>query len=192
MTETEMKWKLVTISSELVPNGPLCEAMDKNLQMLGAPPYTDEDKAYTARMQATMSRDEIDGTYKMMGLKPQTGESLADYVPPLGHQTPDLSGSTDVGDVSWVVPTVQLWGANYAIGTQYHSWQMTAQGKSSPALKGMVHAATIMAMTGLDAMQDAGLRERAWADLRDRTGPDGYANPLPADARPPISEMAAE
>jgi len=192
MTETEMKWKLVTISSELVPNGPLCEAMDKNLQMLGAPPYTDEDKEYAARMQATMSRDEIDGTYKMMGLKPQNGESLADYVPPLGHQTPDLSGSTDVGDVSWVVPTVQLWGANYAIGTQYHSWQMTAQGKSSPALKGMVHAATIMAMTGLDAMQDAGLRERAWADLRDRTGPDGYANPLPADARPPISEMAAE
>ena len=49
-------------------------------------------------------------------------------------------GSTDVGDVSWVTPTAQCWGACYAYGTPFHSWQMVAQGKLSLAHKGMVHA----------------------------------------------------
>jgi aminobenzoyl-glutamate utilization protein B len=108
----------------------------------------------------------------------------------LGHQSNDLPASTDVGDVSWVVPTVQLWGANYAIGTPYHTWQMVAQGKSAPALKGMVHAATVMAMTGVDAITNPELREAAWADLKTRVGEEGYISALPDDAEPPIKEMA--
>jgi len=101
-----------------------------------------------------------------------------------------LGGSTDVADVSWVVPTVQMWGANYAIGTPFHSWQMVAQGKSIPTLKGMVHAAMVMAATGVDAITDADLRTRAWDDLRAKTGPDGYVCPIPDDAEPPVAAMA--
>ena len=101
-----------------------------------------------------------------------------------------LGGSTDVADVSWVVPTVQLWGANHAIGTQLHSWQVVAQGKSQPAIKGMVHAAAVMAATGADAMRDPDLRARAKEDLARRTGPAGYVCPLPESAEPPIAAMA--
>ena len=98
----------------------------------------------------------------------------------------------DVADVSWVVPTVQLMDATAAVGTQLHSWQMVAQGKSGPAAKGMIHAAQVMAMTGVDVVLDAGLRERAWADLRARGGAEGYICPLTADAVPPVKAMAAE
>lgn len=189
MTETEMRSKLVTVSSELVPNTPLCDAMEKNLELLGAPDFTEEDKAYAAGMQATLSEDDIKASYSMAGVPETERVPLAGFLAPEGCVTPDLPGSTDVGDVSWVVPTVQLWGANYAIGTPYHSWQMVAQGKSSPALKGMVHAASVMAMTGLDALMDEDLRSRAWADMKERVGPQGYVHPLPADAEPPIAEM---
>jgi aminobenzoyl-glutamate utilization protein B len=85
---------------------------------------------------------------------------------------------------------VQLWGANYAIGTPLHTWQIVAQGKGGPALKGMTHAAMVMAATGADAILDPGLIDRARADLAARTGPDGYICPLDKDAQPPIAAMA--
>ena len=55
-----------------------------------------------------------------------------DAIVPLDTKGEPMVGSTDVGDVSWVVPTVQARGATYAIGTPGHSWQLTAQGKTAP------------------------------------------------------------
>lgn len=191
MTETEMKWSLVTISSELIANSPLCDTMEKNLHMLGAPDFSEVDIAYAKQFQNTLEQKDITASYSMLGLGVQPEKVLANFLPPIGHKSCDLPASTDVGDVSWVVPTVQLWGANYAIGTPYHTWQMVAQGKSEPALKGMVHAATVMAMTGADAIQNPILREQAWADLRARIGKEGYVSALPDDAEPPIKEMAS-
>ena len=101
-----------------------------------------------------------------------------------------MSGSTDVADVSWVVPTVQLWGANYTIGTPFHSWQMTAQRKSSIAIKGMTHAATAMAATGVDVLLDKKLREDAWLDLQKLLDQNAYVSPLLDNAKPPIKDMA--
>jgi aminobenzoyl-glutamate utilization protein B len=54
----------------------------------------------------------------------------------------------------------------------------------------MVHAATVMAMTGVDAITDPELREAAWADLKTRVGEEEYISALPDDAEPPIKEMA--
>jgi aminobenzoyl-glutamate utilization protein B len=101
-----------------------------------------------------------------------------------------FGGSTDVADVSWVVPTVQMWGATHAIGTQLHSWQAVAQGKGRPALKGMTHAATIMAATAADVLMQPDVLARAQEDLARHVGPDGYISPLPKDVVPPIAEMA--
>ena len=190
MTETQVHAELVTAGSELVPNTPLCQAMQKNLDALGPPPFTDEDRAYAAKMQATMSDSDIAASYAMANMVETERKALADFVVPDTVPALDLPGSTDVGDVSWVVPTVQMWGANYAIGTPFHTWQMVAQGKSGPAIKGMTHAASVMAATGVDAILDADLRARAWEDLERRRGPEGYTCPLPADAVPPIGEMA--
>ena len=190
MTETKLEWNIVTVSSELVPNLPLCIMMEKNLHMLGAPDFSEVDVAYAKRFQDTLQQKDITASYSMLGLDVQPNKVLANFLPPSGHKSGDIPASTDVGDVSWVVPTVQLWGANYAIGTPYHSWQMVAQGKSGPALKGMVHAATVMAMTGVDVIKNPDLREQAWVDLKARTGEDGYFSVLPDNAKPPIKEMS--
>ena len=190
MTDTKMQCKVVSVASELMPNGPLCDAMQRNLELLGPPQFDQEDRDYAARMQATLSEDDISAAYAMAGMREAERKSLADFIVPATAPWVDLSGSTDVGDVSWVVPTVQMWGANYAVGTPFHSWQMVAQGKSSPAIKGMSHAAQVMAATGVDAILDADLRARAKKDLEERVGPGGYVCPLPQDAKPPIEEMA--
>ncbi|MCP5038389.1 MAG: amidohydrolase [Rhodobacteraceae bacterium] len=189
MTETEVKARMITVSSDIVPNGPLCDAMQANMEALGAPPFSDADREYAAKMQATMNKDDIAASYNLAGINGADNKPLADFLVPTDTPVIDLPGSTDVGDVSWVVPTVQLWGANYAIGTPFHSWQMVAQGKSQPAIKGMFHAAKIMAATGIDVLLDPDLRARAKADLAMRVGPEGYLSPLPDGAQPPIEEM---
>jgi aminobenzoyl-glutamate utilization protein B len=102
-----------------------------------------------------------------------------------------MVGSTDVGDVSWVVPTVQAHCATYAIGTPGHSWQLTAQGKTPAAKKGMAHVAKVMAATAVRAIEDQTLIARAKADLAARTREHPYVCPIPADAQPPLDMAAA-
>jgi aminobenzoyl-glutamate utilization protein B len=93
-------------------------------------------------------------------------------------------GSTDVGDVSWVVPTVQARGATCAIGTPFHSWQLTGQGKTGYAHKGLVHVAKVMAGTAVDALRSERIIASAKADFAARTSETPYICPLPADMEP--------
>ena len=95
-----------------------------------------------------------------------------------------MIGSTDVGDVSWVVPTVQAHAATYAIGTPGHSWQLTAQGKSPAAHKGMVHVAKAMAATAIALLQDPDAIARAKADHRARVGDGPFVPPIPEGVEP--------
>jgi aminobenzoyl-glutamate utilization protein B len=84
-------------------------------------------------------------------------------------------------------PQVRARVATHAIGTPGHSWQITAQGKSGQAKKGMVTAAKVMAGVAVDALQDAALVARAKADLKARTDTRPYECALPADAQPLVT-----
>jgi metal-dependent amidase/aminoacylase/carboxypeptidase family protein len=89
-----------------------------------------------------------------------------------------------------VVPTVQARGATYAIGTPGHSWQLTAQGKTAAAHKGLVHVAKVMACTAVDVLQDDVLLARAKADHQARVGRTPYVCPLPDELDPPLKMSA--
>ena len=97
-----------------------------------------------------------------------------------------LVGSTDVGTVSWVVPTVQCRVATYAVGTPGHSWQLVAQGRAPAAHKGMVHAAKAMAATACDVLTDAGLLARARSEHAAFRAEQAFTNPIPDDVEPPL------
>src|SRR5262249_56080397 len=120
------------------------------------------------------------------GMAPRKDTPLGDFIVPYGTRGAPMVGSTDVGDVSWVVPTVQARIATHAIGTPGHSWQITAQGKSGQAKKGMVAAAKVMAGVAVDALNDPALIARAKADLKARTDAVPYECPLPAEGAPPL------
>ena len=190
MTETAVHATVISAVSNLLGNTPLERALQDNLERLGPPPFDAADRATAATFQATLSEEDIESSFRRSGMPYQPGLTLCDTIIPLDAQRAPMLGSTDVGDVSWVVPTVQARGATYAIGTPGHSWQLTAQGKLPVAHKGLVHVAKVMAGTALDALQDDTLRERAKADLKTRTTRTPYVCPIPDDVEPPIQMSA--
>ncbi|PWC30571.1 M20 family metallopeptidase [Teichococcus aestuarii] len=186
MTETSVTTKVVSAVSNLLANTPLERAMQDQLEHLGPPPFDDEDRALAAEFQKTLSDEDIASAFKRMGVPVRKGVPLADQIIPLEAKGAAMVGSTDVGDVSWAVPTVQARGATYAIGTPGHSWQLTAQGKSGIAHKGMVHVAKVMAGVAVEALRDPGLIARAKADHAARTEATPYVCPLPPELKPPV------
>ncbi len=185
MTETTVETKVVSAVSNLLANVPLEKAMYGALERLGPPPFDDADRAFATEIQKTLSAEDIASAFRRVG-QPETLSPLCDAVVPLDAKGAPMMGSTDVGDVSWVVPTVQARGATYAIGTPGHSWQLTAQGKTPAAHKGMVHVAKVMASTAVSALEDETLIPRAKQDFAARTAKVPYVCPLPDDVMPPL------
>ena len=186
MTETKVTAKVVSAVSNLIGNTPLERAMDDAFQRLGPPDFDDADRAFAAKIQSTLTDADIEAAFRRVGLPVTKGLSLCDRIVPLDQNGEAMVGSTDVGDVSWVVPTVQAHGATYAIGTPGHSWQLTAQGKMPAAHKGMVHVAKVMAATAIAALLDETLIPRAKADHQARLKDTPYVSPLPIDIDPPL------
>ena len=190
MTETKVKTKILAGVSNLIYNETLGNVMQSNLDQLGTPEFSKEEKLYAKKYQDTLSRKDIESAYSHAGIDIVEGQVLAESVVSGDIKPVDMGGSTDVADVSWVVPTVSLWGANYAIGTPFHSWQMTAQGKSSIAIKGMTHAAMVMAATGSDLISNKNILDDAWSEHHKTIEKEGYMLPISLSASPPIKDMA--
>jgi aminobenzoyl-glutamate utilization protein B len=188
MTETTVRSEVVSGDANLVGNTPLEECMFANLQRLGPPVFDAADNEAALTFQQTFSPEDIAASYARFGVKPKKGQALCDLIYPLGAGDGSIVGSTDVGTVSWVVPTVQMRGATYAIGTPGHSWQLVAQGKLPAAHKGMEYAAKVMASTALDLIADPALIEAAKADHKARLDGTPFVNPIPDDVSPPLPE----
>ncbi|MDO9500385.1 M20 family metallopeptidase [Falsiroseomonas sp.] len=186
MTECTVSTRVVSAVSNLLGNTALEKAMHANLARIGAPEWDDADRAKAAEFQATLSEEDILSAWRRVGVEQRPGEVLCEQVVPENAKGVPMIGSTDVGDISWKVPTVQARGATCAIGTPFHSWQLTGQGKLPAAHKGMVHVAKVMAGTAIDALQNPNLIAEAKADHAKRTGGKPYESPLPADAKPAL------
>ena len=186
MTQTTVDTRVVSAVSNLVGNEPLERLMHGTFVRLGPPEFDEEDRALAAMFQATLTPAEIAEAYARAGLPVEPGKTLCDLIVPLEAPRTGGAGSTDVGDVSWVVPTVQASGATCAIGTPFHTWQLTAQGKAAAAHKGMVHAAKVMAGTAVAALLDPAVIDEAWANLRSRTADRPYMCPLSAGVEPAL------
>jgi aminobenzoyl-glutamate utilization protein B len=188
MTETTVESTILAGVSNLIVNTPLMDTMQDVWESMGAPAFDAGDIDFAEKIRATLTPEDIAASWAQERLEPRD-IPLTDFVLPPHNEVRQMGGSTDVGDVSWVVPTVQAYGATLAIGTQLHTWQVVAQGKSPLAHKGMVSVAKAMAATGLAALTSEPLREAAWADLKRRRRGQEYLSPIPDGAEPPIAAM---
>jgi aminobenzoyl-glutamate utilization protein B len=187
MTETTMEMKIVSAVSNVVGNGPLEQALQGIMEDLGPPHFDDADKEFARQIRATLSQKDIDAVWRAIGVS-KTDAELADFTVPLDSPRNPAIGSTDVGDVSWVVPTVQAHAPTVAIGTPFHTWQVVAQGKMPAAHKAMVQVAKAMAATGAAVLTDPALMAAAKADFQKRVAADGgYTSPVPAEVKPPLT-----
>ncbi len=192
MTETRVESRVFTSVSNLLGNRPLEEAMQAEMENLGPVPFDDADQAFAREIQKTLTRDDIDVSFRRIGLPSRHDLPLCDFIAPL--DTPGDTGgegSTDVGDASWAVPTVQARVATCAVGTPFHTWQVVAQGKAPAAHKGMVHAAKIMASTALRMIEDPDLLAAAKAEHARHLEETPYVCPIPDDVKPPILQPPA-
>ncbi|QJP16277.1 amidohydrolase [Starkeya sp. ORNL1] len=191
MTGTTVTSAVLSGDANLVGNTPLEQLMHGELERLGPPAFDDADRMTAAQFQETFTSEDITASFERFGLKLRRDLALCDSIFPLGSSDGTSVGSTDVGTVSWVVPTVQMRGATYAIGTPGHSWQLVAQGKLPAAHKGMTHAAKVMASTALRLIHEPALIETARADMRERLAGTPFVNPIPDDVEPPLPADAA-
>ena len=185
MTETKMEIRIISAVSNALHNTPLEETLHRIMEELGPPHFDEADKEFAAKIRTTLTEKDIASVYHTIGMDP-TDRPLADFLVPLDAKRNPLIGSTDVGDVSWVVPTVQVHAPTIAIGTPLHTWQVVAQGKSPHAHKAMVQAAKAMAGLGVKALTEPDLIAAAKTDLKKRTARTPYVSPLPDDVAPPL------
>ncbi|MEF2071182.1 M20 family metallopeptidase [Consotaella aegiceratis] len=186
MTETMVESQIVSGDANLIGNTPLEALMHRHLEHLGPPQFDQADRTFAREIQSTLSQEDIEAAYARFGLEPRLDVPLCDAVTPLGAGDGTHVGSTDVGTVSWVVPTVQMRGATYAVGTPGHSWQLVAQGKMPAAHKGMEHAAKVMAATAVALFSDPAEIEAAKMDFAKRRAGRPFVNPIPDGVEPEL------
>ena len=195
MTQTEVQIQVDKACSNLIPNLTLEKLLHANLSALPEVEPTAEEEAFAREIQKTLDKAELAQGAKALidayggpeGRKLAAqfeGKALSGMLLPHRNHEKPMMGSTDVSDVSWLAPTVQAWVSCWALGTPGHSWQQVAQGKSSWAHKGMLHAAKAMAGTALDLMTSPELLKQAKADLKEQLGGEEYKCPIPDGVNP--------
>ena len=171
MANVEHKVTLVSGIHEILVNRTGSAAMQKNLEMLGPISYTEEEQEFAKKIQEATG-------------KPQIGV-VSEITPMEETEEHSMGGSTDVGDVSWVVPTIRLSATTAPNGTPWHSWAVVAAGGMSIGHKGMGYAAKALAMTMVDLYQNEALRNEIKAEFKAKKGDYVYKGIIP-DGPPPL------
>ena len=171
-TETTHKVHLITGVYEYLLNRPLQEALQKNLELVGAPQFAEAEQEFARSLQRITGKEEKGFNDKIKSLPDEPGEVKG--------------GSTDVADVSWIVPTAGFRVATAAEDVPWHSWATTACSGTRAGRKGAVVAAKVIATTGVDLLTQPTLVEEAKAFFLKATEGKPYQSPIPADQKPPI------
>lgn len=170
-TETSLQYEVMHGNRPLLPNHPLANVVLEKLTQVGGVYYSEDETAFAKSIRAT-----LDNPWRELGSEKE--------IQPFEEKTG--RGSTDVGGVSWVVPTAGLRTATWAPGTPAHSWQAVACGGMSIGHKGMINAAKVLALSAVHLYQNPALIQDAWKDLNDRRGPNFEYYPLLGDRDPPL------
>ncbi|EON72102.1 M20 family metallopeptidase [Lysinibacillus sphaericus] len=187
MTETSVEVVFEGAAANLIPNKTLYDIMYKQMLEIGMPTYTTEDDKHAAAIFKTFS-PEVQAT-ALVGLNKMDAIQLKDKV--IADSIPSIlpefimGGSTDVGDVSWNVPTVQCTTTCMALGTPLHTWQVVSQGVMPIAHKGMLQAAKTMACTAITLIDNPALIKEATKEWQERLDGEPYVSLIPQDATPP-------
>lgn len=192
MTGTTYDVDFLTGCYEVLLNEALAEVMWRNLQKVGAPKFDDKDHEFARKLAESFDKGAVENFLRnpdMAEFKELRGQALnAILTPPRGKGRYG-GGSTDVGDVSWIVPTVQVSAATVPIGCPGHSWQNAASSGSPIGKKGMMVAAKAMALCGLDLVEHPEEIEKAKAEFLEKTKGSPYKCPFPKGRKLPLDEF---
>ena len=171
-TDTKMTYEVMHGNFSLLPNDVIQKLMHKNLSSFGGIKYSSDEQKYA---------ETIYKTFIGPSLEIGSQELVSEYTSSHSY------GSTDVGDVSWVVPTAGIRTATWVPGTAAHSWQAVASGGTSIGLKGTELAAKTITATAIDIFKDPSIVKSAKKELNERVGKDFVYKALLGDRNPPLN-----
>ncbi len=176
MTETKLEVNLVSSDSNIITNDVLAPLAQKNLEEVGGYKLTPKETDFALELQKSL---------------PEGGAGsldLTQVIQPLRPIDPNApSASTDVGDVSWTVPTIGFVAATFVPGVAPHTWQATATAGMSIGQDGMVVAAKALAITGADLFADPKVVEAAHEDFERKMKGKTYHSAIPTTKKPPLN-----
>jgi aminobenzoyl-glutamate utilization protein B len=169
-TGTTVDHEIIHGLFSILPNHTLGKLVYENLKRIGGVTYTAEEQVFAEKIRETLPIPNPLGSEK----------KIEPWEPRFG------GASSDLGDVSWVVPTFQFTTAAWVPGTPPHSWQAVAAGGMSIGFKGMIVAAKTLALTGVDLFTDPSYLQRAREEFLKARGPNFIYRPLLGDRKPPL------
>jgi aminobenzoyl-glutamate utilization protein B len=175
MSRTKVQTHIDTDCHEIIPNLPLSKLILKHFKKVGPPRFDDADRDLARQLQTSLRAE--------FGMKlPKLLEDTVEDLPAKPYQD---AGSTDVGDVSWHIPTGGLSTACFAAGSPGHSWQNVAAAGSPIAHKGMMVAAKVLALSAADLLQNPQAVREAKTDLDTRMKDRKYTTLIPKGQKAP-------
>ncbi|OFW81599.1 MAG: amidohydrolase [Alicyclobacillus sp. RIFOXYA1_FULL_53_8] len=199
MTGTEVEIVFDKACSNLIPNNTLERIVYQTMVAIPVPEHDANEHKLAQSFAATLPQNAKADEFRFLkGMGDEGQEAyehlmdreLADVVLPYAATNFVAPVSSDVGDVSWIVPTVQFTTACWTLGTPAHSWQAVSQGTTSVAHKGMLYAAKVLACTALEILQNSEVAMAARAELQKRLGNETYVCPIPRDVKPPRASLS--
>jgi aminobenzoyl-glutamate utilization protein B len=176
MSRTKVTVHVDTDCHEIIPNLPLSQVILKNFKRVGPPVFDPANLELARQLQQPLRAD--------FGLKET--KVLHDTIEDIpASPYPAEGGSTDVGDISWHVPTSGLGTVCFPAGSPGHSWQNTAAIGSPIGHKGMLVAAKVLALTTVDLLQDPQALQEAKADFQKRMKERTYTTAIPKGQKAP-------
>jgi len=177
MTKTTMSYKLLCATWEVLPNKVLSKIGDANATAIGGPPFTPDDQKFGEEIIKSLGRE-------------VKGESFDTTIrsPDLSKTFPNVTifpASTDEGNVSWIVPTLNFRAATLAKGTPLHTWQAVCQTGMPTAFKGGLTASKYMATSALDCLTKPEIISEALKEHKGYLAETKYYHPIPADLKVP-------
>ena len=160
---------------ELLQNSPLSELLHRNLKRLPPPKFTADEQAFARRLQEPLT-EQFQTTFTL---------AIDDALQPLAAMPEVAKGSTDVGDVSWFVPTAGLRTTCFAAGSPGHSWQNVAAIGSSIGEKGVIYAAQVLSVSALDLLEQPEALAAAKGDWQERMKHRKYTSLIPQGQQAP-------
>ncbi len=175
MTHTKMSVQIDTDCHEIIPNQVLSELFYQNLKAVGPPKFTEEDRAFARRLQEPL--------IEQFGTKFPL--AIDESVKTVAESNSPSKGSTDVGDISWYVPTGGLRTACFMADSPGHSWQNVACIASPIGEKGIVYASKVIAATAIKLLESPETVAAAKHDWQTRMKDRKYTTRIPKGQNPP-------
>lgn len=173
-TQTTVESEIISGFYERLYNKTLAEVVQQNLERVGGVEYNDREKEFAEQMIRELNRD--------LSILKEAVE-----IQPLAEEKPSTGGgSSDVGDVSWVVPTISFNTATFVPGSPGHSWQNVAAGGTTIGTKALLNSAKVFTLTAIELFTNPELTQAAIEEFEERRGPGFEYVPLLGDRKPAL------